>query len=196
MHANTEIGTIQDLRAIADIAHAGDIVVHTDAAQSVGKVPVRMDALGVDMLTVAGHKLYAPQGVGALIVRRGMTLEPHIRGAGHEHGLRAGTENVPYIVALGWAAELGGTRLHSYQDRVRRLRDTLHQGILDVVPAVLLNGHPAERLPNTLNLSFPSINAAALLARIRDEVACSMARHGPRGMPSHRACCWRSGVIP
>jgi cysteine desulfurase len=186
MHANNEVGTIQDLRTIVGIAHAHDILVHTDAAQSVGKVPARMDALGVDLLTVAGHKLYAPKGVGALIVRRGIALEPHICGAGHEHGLRAGTENVPYIVGLGRAAELVGARLDSYQDRTRRLRDLLHHDILDIVPDALLNGHPTERLPNTLNLSFPGVNAASLLARIRDEVACSTgsACHAGHAEPS------------
>lgn len=173
MHANNEVGTIQDLRAIADYAHARDILVHSDAAQSVGKVPVRMDALGVDLLTVAGHKLYAPKGVGALIVRQGIALEPLIRGAGHERGLRAGTENVPAIVGLGRAAVLAGARLDAYQERTRQLRDTLHQGLLAAIPDALLNGHPTERLPNTLNLSFPGVNAAALLARIRDQVACS-----------------------
>jgi cysteine desulfurase len=186
MHANNEVGTIQDLRAIADIAHARDVLVHTDAAQSVGKVPVRMDALGVDLLTVAGHKLYAPKGVGALIVREGVALEPLIRGAGHERGLRAGTENVPYLVGLGRAAELVGERLDAYQERTRALRDSLHQGILRAVPDAVLNGHPTGRLPNTLNLSFPGVNAAALLARIRDQVACSTgsACHAGHAEPS------------
>jgi cysteine desulfurase len=186
MHANNEVGTLQDLRAIADIAHARDVLVHTDAAQSVGKVPVRMDALGVDLLTVAGHKLYAPKGVGALIVREGVALEPLIRGAGHEHGLRAGTENVPSLAGLGRAAELAGERLDTYQERTRALRDALHQGILRAVPDAILNGHPTERLPNTLNLSFPGVNAAALLARIRNAVACSTgsACHAGHAEPS------------
>jgi cysteine desulfurase len=186
MHANNEVGTIQDLRAIADLAHARDVLVHTDAAQSVGKVPVRMDALGVDLLTVAGHKLYAPKGVGALIVRRGIALEPHLRGAGHEHGLRAGTENVPYLVGLGQAAELVGARLDTYQERTRQLRDMLHEAIRASVADVVLNGHPTERLPNTLNVSFPGVNAAALLARIRDQVACSTgsACHAGHAEPS------------
>ncbi len=186
MHANNEVGTIQPLRAIADIAHARDILVHTDAAQSVGKLPVSLDDLGVDLLTVAGHKLYAPKGVGALVVRRGIALEPHVRGAGHEGGLRAGTENVPYIVGLGCAAELAGARLDVYQERTRRLRDGLHAAILAAVPNAELNGHPTERLPNTLNLGFPDVNAAALLARIRDRVACSTgsACHAGHAAPS------------
>jgi cysteine desulfurase len=186
MHANNEVGTIQDLWTIADLAHARDVLVHTDAAQSVGKVPVRMDALGVDLLTVAGHKLYAPKGVGALVVRRGVALEPLIRGAGHEHGLRAGTENVPYLVGLGQAAELVGARLDTYQERTRQLRDMLHEAIRAAVADVVLNGHPTERLPNTLNVSFPGVNAAALLARIRDQIACSTgsACHAGHAEPS------------
>jgi cysteine desulfurase len=185
MHANNEVGTIQDLRAISDIAHERGVLVHSDAAQSVGKVPVRMDALGVDLLSVAGHKLYAPKGIGALVVRRGVALEPHIRGAGHEQGLRAGTENVPSIVGLGQAAELAGARLDAYQERTRRLRDMLHQAILAAAPDVILNGHPSERLPNTLNLSFPGVDAAALL-RIRGQVACSTgsACHAGHAEPS------------
>lgn len=186
MHANNEVGTLQDLRAIADLAHARDVLVHTDAAQSVGKVPVGLNALGVDLLTVAGHKLYAPKGVGALIVRRGIALEPFIRGAGHEHGLRAGTENVPYLVGLGQAAEVVGARLDTYQEHTHRLRDRLHEAIRAAVPDVLLNGHPTERLPNTLNLSFPGVNAAALLACIRERVACSTgsACHAGHAEPS------------
>jgi cysteine desulfurase len=186
MHANNEVGTIQDLRVIADLAHARDVLVHTDAAQSVGKVPVRMDVLGVDLLTVAGHKLYAPKGVGALVVRRGVALEPFIRGAGHEHGLRAGTENVPSLVGLGYAAEVVGARLDAYQERTRGLRDMLHAAIRAAVPDALLNGHPTARLPNTLNLSFPGVNAATLLAHIRDQVACSTgsACHAGHAEPS------------
>jgi cysteine desulfurase len=186
MHANNEVGTIQDIRAIAEIAHAHDILVHTDAAQSLGKVPVRMDTLGVDLLTVAGHKLYAPKGVGALIVRPGIALAPHIRGAGHERGLRAGTENVASIVGLGRAAELAGARLDAYQEHTLRQRDALHDALRAGVPDAILNGHPTERLPNTLNLSFAGVNAAALLARIRDEVACSTgsACHAGHAEPS------------
>jgi cysteine desulfurase len=186
MHANNEVGTLQNIRAIADIAHARDILVHTDAAQSLGKVPVRMDALGADLLSVAGHKLYAPKGVGALIVRPGIALTPHIHGAGHERGLRAGTENVASIVGLGRAAELAGARLGEYQERTRRLRNALHEALLVSVPDAVLNGHRTERLPNTLNLSFPGVNAAALLARIRDLVACSTgsACHAGHAEPS------------
>lgn len=186
MHTNNEVGTIQPLRTVADIVQAHDILVHTDAAQSIGNLPVSMDALGVDFLTVAGHKVYAPEGVGALAVRQGIALEPHIRGAGHERGLRTGTENVPYIVGLRCADELVGARLDVYGERPRRLRDALHDVILAAVPGAVLNGHPIERLPNTLNLSFRGVNAATLLARIRDEVAYSTgsACHAGHAAPS------------
>jgi cysteine desulfurase len=186
MHANNEVGTIQPLRAIADIAHARGVLVHTDAAQTIGKISVRLPDLGVDLLTVVGHKFYAPKGVGALIVRQGISLEPLIHGAGHEGGRRAGTENVPYMVGLGRAAELARERLPEYEERIRTLRDTFHRLLLERVPAAVLNGHPVERLPNTLNLSFPGVNAAALLAAIRDQVACSTgsACHAGHAAPS------------
>jgi cysteine desulfurase len=186
MHANNEVGTIQPLRAIAEIAHARGALVHTDAAQTIGKIAVRLPDLGVDLLTVVGHKFYAPKGVGALIVRQGIALEPLIHGAGHEGGRRAGTENVPYVVGLGRAAELARERLPEYQERIRALRDALHHLVLQRVPTAVLNGHPVERLPNTLNLSFPGVNAAALLAAIRDRVACSTgsACHAGQAAPS------------
>lgn len=186
MHANNEVGTIQPIREIAELAHARGALVHTDAAQTVGKVPVDMTALGVDLLTVAGHKLYAPKGIGALAVRRGVTLEPLIHGAGHEGGRRAGTENVPYLVGLGCAADLVARRLPEYQARVGALRDALHQAILARAPGAVLNGHPTARLPNTLNLGFPGLDAAALLATIRDRVACSTgsACHAGHAAPS------------
>ena len=186
MHANNEVGTTQPIRAIAEIAHARNVLVHTDAAQSVGKIPVVVPDLGADLLTIAGHKLYAPKGVGALIVRRGLRLEPLIHGAGHEGGYRAGTENVPYLVGLGQAATLAASRLPEYQQRVGALRDALHRRILEGIPSALLNGHPVERLPNTLNMSFPGVNAGALLAAIRDQVACSTgsACHAGHAAPS------------
>ncbi len=186
MHANNEVGTIQPIRAIAEIAHARGVLVHTDAAQTIGKLPVRLPDLGVDLLTVAGHKFYAPKGIGALIVGQEVPLEPLIHGAGHEGGRRAGTENVPDVVGLGRAAVLAMERLPEYYERVCALRDTLHRRILERVPAAILNGHSVERLPNTLNLSFPGVNAAALLAAIRDQVACSTgsACHAGHAAPS------------
>ncbi len=173
MYANNEVGTIQPIHAIAAVAHARGILVHTDAAQAVGKIAIDLPSLGVDLMAVAGHKFYGPKGIGALIVRRGVPLEPLIHGAGHEGGRRAGTENVPYAVGLGCAAALARERIPAYEERVRALRDGLHQYILERIPSAILNGHPVERLPNTLNLSFPGVNAGDLLATIRDEVACS-----------------------
>ena len=171
MHANNEVGTIEPVAEIAAIAHAHGVLVHTDAAQSVGKIPVRVDELGADLLTIAGHKLYAPKGVGALYVRRGVALEPLIHGAGHESGRRAGTESVLLAAALGAACELASD-LHPLEE-TRRLRDRLWEGLrarfgVDVV----LNGHPTERLPNTLNVSFVGRVGADVLAAL-DGVAAS-----------------------
>jgi cysteine desulfurase len=172
MHANNEVGTIQPLAQIGAIAHEQCILLHTDAAQSVGKIPTRVDELDVDLLTVAGHKFYAPKGVGALYVRRGVKIDPYLHGAGHEGGRRAGTENVPYIVALGKAAELAGERLAREGERVVGLRETFHARLRELVDGVELNGHPTDRLPNTLNVSFRGVVGGDLLARI-PEIAAS-----------------------
>lgn len=186
MLANNEVGTLQPIREIAEVAHAHDVLVHTDAAQAIGKVPVDVGSLGVDLLSLTGHKFYVPKGVGALYVRRGVALEPLIHGAGQERGLRAGTENVPYLVGLGRAAELAVDRLPHGMTKVKRLRDELHQRILAGFPEAKLNGHPSERLPNTLNLSFPGIDAATLLRAIAAQVACGTgsACHSGRAEPS------------
>jgi cysteine desulfurase len=166
MHANNEVGTVQPITEIAAVAHERGVLVHTDAAQSVGKLPLDVEALGVDVLTVAGHKLCAPKGIGALYVRPGTQLDPVIHGAGHEHGLRAGTENVPYIAGLGAAATLAGNRLQrGAHVQMRRLRDRLHAALQSAVPDLALNGHPHDRLPNTLNVSFPGSDGERLLAR-------------------------------
>ncbi|MCU0835828.1 MAG: cysteine desulfurase [Chromatiaceae bacterium] len=165
MHANNEVGTVQPIAELAALAHARGALFHTDAAQSAGKIAIDIDALGVDLLTIAGHKLYAPKGVGALFVRVGTPIAPLQHGAGHEHGLRPGTENVPHLVALGVAAELARARLPVGMDGLRARRDALHQRLTAEVPGLLLNGHPEERLPNTLNLSFPGVSGRELLAR-------------------------------
>ena len=138
--------------------------MHTDAAQSVGKVSTSVDALGVDLLAVAGHKLYAPKGIGALYVRNGTRLEPLVHGAGHESGRRAGTENVPYIVGLGVARALAKTILPTEERRLRALRDRLHHCLASGVPGLDVNGPPTDRLPNTLNVSFPNVDGEELLA--------------------------------
>lgn len=165
MLANNEIGTIQPLRAIAEICHARGVLVHTDAAQAVGKIAVNVRQLGVDLLTVAGHKLYAPKGVGALYVRRGLQLEPLLHGAGHERGIRAGTENVAQIVGLGLAAEMAARSLEVAAHRLEALRDRLWNQLSEAVPGLTWNGHSAELLPNTLSVNFPRVGGQELLAR-------------------------------
>ena len=173
MHANNETGSIQPIPEIGRIARVRGIRFHTDAAQSIAKVPITVDELAVDLLTVAAHKFHASKGVGALYVRRGTKLEPLIHGGGQEHGLRAGTENVALVAGLGKAAELAARELEDNGPRLAALRDKL-QALLEAAPGgVKLNGHPAERLPNTLNLSFEGVDGSELLAAI-PEVAASM----------------------
>lgn len=175
MHANNEVGTLQPINELAEIAHRHGALMHTDAAQSVGKVPVDVQALGVDLLTVAGHKVYAPKGVGALFVRPGVALSPVLHGAGHERGVRPGTEAVAQIVALGAAARLASEGHAEEAVRQRTLRDRLEEGLRREVgeEAVRRNGHADQRLPNTLSVSFRGVRADALLARIADRVAAS-----------------------
>jgi len=169
MHANNEIGVLQPIRQIADICHRRGVLIHTDAAQSVGKVPVRVDELGVDLLTVAAHKVYAPKGIGALFIRGGTRLEPLLHGASHEGGLRAGTENVPYIVGLGRAADLADQELAGAGPRMARLRDRLLARLRDAIGERLtVNGEGAPRLPNTLSLNFPGVVGDELLKRAPD----------------------------
>jgi cysteine desulfurase len=165
MHANNEVGTIQPIREIAAIAREHNVLIHTDAAQTVGKVPVNVQELGVDLLTVAGHKTYAPQGVGALFVRKGVSLEPYLHGAAHESGRRAGTENVLEIVALGAACELVNSKIDV--PAMRKLRDDLWQLLSERFgDRVVLNGHPEERLPNTLNVNFVGCRGHEILFRV------------------------------
>ncbi len=165
MHANNETGNLQPIAEIAEIAHRHGVLVHTDAAQSIGKIPTRVEDLGVDLLTVAGHKLYAPKGIGALYVRRGVQLEPVIYGGGQESGRRAGTENIAHIVALGAACLLAQEQLAESQPRLKRLRDRLEQRLAEFLPgSVYLNGHRSERLPNTLNISVDRVIGEEVLA--------------------------------
>jgi cysteine desulfurase len=172
MHANNEVGTIEPVEEIGRIARQHGAIFHTDAAQSVGKIPTHVDDLRVDLLTVAGHKLYAPKGGGALYVRKGVRLEPLIHGAGHERGLRAGTENVAGIVGLGQACEIAGRDLTASARRVQDLRDLLHRSLEKRVGGMRLNGHPTRRLPNTLNVSFEGLDSDGLLAEV-PEIAAS-----------------------
>ena len=174
MHANNEVGTIQPVEEISAMTRPRGIVLHTDAAQSVAKIPVSVDGLGVDLLTLAGHKFYATKGVGALYVRRDTPLLPVLTGAGHEAGLRPGTENVPAIVGLGEAARIAYERKPDKIQQLRLLRDQLHNRLAEAIPELLLNGHPEQRLPNTLNLSFPGVEGRDLLAHAANEVAASV----------------------
>ncbi len=170
MHANNEVGTIQPIAACAAIAREHGICFHTDAAQSVGKIPTRVDELGVDLLTIAGHKLYAPKGIGALYVREGRILEPLIHGAGHERGRRAGTESALFASALGQACRLAADL--TVMERVTALRDRLWAGMEARFGSdVALNGHPERRLPNTLNVSFIGRIGAEVLAALEGVAA-------------------------
>ena len=172
MLAQNETGTLMPIREIARVAHEQHAVMHTDAAQAVGKIPVRVDDLDVDLLSIAGHKLYAPKGVGALYVRRGTTLAPLALGAGHERGLRPGTENVASIVGLGAACERARRDLETESARERELRDELFQELSAGVSGLRLISHPTERLPNTLNVSFPGARGSVVLAAA-PEIAAS-----------------------
>jgi len=170
IHANNEVGTIQPLAEIGAIAREHGIRLHTDAAQSIGKIPVHVAELGVDLLTVVGHKFYAPKGVGALYVRRNVTLEPLIHGGGHERGQRSGTESALLTVGLGEACALAMDL--EPMKCIRMLRDRLWQGLREVLgDAVVLNGHPELRLPNTLNVSFVGRVGAEVLARLHGVAA-------------------------
>lgn len=164
MHANNETGVLQPIEALARFGHAAHAVVHTDAAQSLGKVSVKVHDLGVDLLSVAGHKLYAPKGVGALYIRRGTRIAPFTLGAGHERGLRPGTENVASIVGLGVACAAAERDLDEAAARMQRLREALWERLVAAIPGARVNGHPALRLPNTLNVRFPGVTGDAVLA--------------------------------
>lgn len=174
MHANNEVGTLQPVAEIAAITRPRGIVLHTDAAQSAGKLPLDVDALGVDLLTLAGHKFNAPKGVGALYVRAGTPIRAIVHGADQEHGLRPGTENVALIVALGAAAALARASLPALTTQLQSLRDRLQGRLGSSVPGLLLNGHHQHRLPNTLHVSFPGVSGRALLAAVADMVAASV----------------------
>ena len=173
MLANNEVGTLQPVQEIAARCRERGIACHSDAAQALGKVPVDVGELGVDLLSVAGHKLYAPKGVGALYVRDGVELVPQIRGAGHERGLRAGTESVLLAVGLGTACELVRQEPAAERERLRGLRDRLAARLRGGCPHLIEHGDPEHRLPNTSSVAFPGIDAGTLLDSLADEVAAS-----------------------
>jgi cysteine desulfurase len=164
MHANSETGTLQPIKEIAEMAHATGALMHTDAAQSCGKISVSVADDNVDLLSIAGHKLYAPQGVGALFVRDGTPIMPLVIGAGHEKGLRPGTENVASIVGFGQACEIARLGLAREGERLNQLRNRLFELLSNAIDGIVLNGCPVDRLPNTLNVRFPGVSGNTLLA--------------------------------
>ncbi|HCC71453.1 MAG TPA: selenide, water dikinase SelD [Bacteroidales bacterium] len=172
MHANNEVGTVQPIAEISEIARSHNIFIHTDAAQSAGKIETRVDKLGVDLLSIAGHKIYAPKGIGALYIRNGVNLEKLIHGADHEQNMRAGTENVLEIVGLGKACELVMNNLKEYMAHYKLTKDHLYKLLSESFTDLRINGHPEECLPNTLSVSFPGLEANTLISRL-DNVAAS-----------------------
>ena len=183
MHANNEVGALQPVARIADMARARGIISHTDCAQSAGKVPVRLDDLGVDMLSAAGHKLYAPKGVGMLCLRSGLELPNLMFGAGHESGRRPGTENILEIVGVGTACEIAAAELDHEIVRLAMLRDQLQSGLLSAFPTARVNGHQVERLPNTLSISFSGLTAADIIRQMPGvAVSAGAACHGDGGV--------------
>ena len=199
MHANNEIGTIQPIAEIAQLAHARGALLHTDAVQSVGKMPVDVRALGADLLSLSAHKFNGPKGAGALWIKRGTRMLPIVTGGKHERNRRAGTENVPAIAGLGVAARLAGGKLGAEAARVAALRDRLEDGILRGVPGTAVNGARGSRVPNTSNISFDRVEAESLLIALDLEgvavstgSACSSGTLEPShvlramGLPTHR----------
>ena len=166
MHSNNEVGTLQPIKEISAICQKHKIKMHTDASQSCGKVPVNVDSLGVDMLTIAAHKFYGPKGIGALFIRNGTLLEPFMHGAGHEKGIRAGTENTPSIVGLGAAAKLAAGAVDQTMEKLTEMREDLLAKLRAEIAGLVLNGESAERLPNTLSVSFPGVSGLDILARV------------------------------
>lgn len=166
MHANNEIGTIQPIAEAGELARSRGIVFHTDAVQTVGKIPAKVDDLGVDLLSISSHKLHGPKGVGALYIRKKTPIEPIIFGGGHERGMRSGTENVPGIIGLAAASELAGRNLEEEMVRISGMRDRLADYVLERVEDTWVNGSRTKRLPNNLNLGFSFIEGEALLLRL------------------------------
>jgi len=186
MMANNDVGTIQPLAEVSGLARAKGVLVHTDAVQAVGKIPVDVTTLGVDLLSFTGHKLYGPKGIGALYVRRGTPLQPIIYGGHQERGLRPGTENVPAIAGFGKACELAAIRLDRYGQLIGGLRDRFERAILEHIDGARINGHPTLRLSNTSNVSFGgvdgemlAINLDLLGVAVSTGAACSSADREP-----------------
>ncbi len=163
MQANNEIGTMQPIEELAKIAKEHNVIFHTDAVQSVGKIPVDVQKLGVDLLSISGHKLYAPKGIGVLFIKRGTKITSLMQGGKQERDRRAGTENVASIVGLGKACEIAMRDLDEYQNKMKKLSETFLKNILNTIPEVYLNGHPTLRVPNTVNLSFNGCDGESII---------------------------------
>ena len=187
MHSNNEVGTIQNIRELARIASSRGVMFHTDAAQSVGKVSVNVEDLGVDFLTIAGHKFYAPKGIGALYIKSGRKIEPLLHGAGHERGLRPGTENTAFIVGLGMACMIAAEIIEAEGSRQSSLGRRLYDGLKHHGLNVHLNGHPEKKLPNTWNISFGGFTSLDVMEALGKDIAVSpgAACHGNTVTPSH-----------
>lgn len=173
MTANNEIGTLQPIREIGRIAHAHGVPFHTDAVQAIGAVPIDVKADNIDMLSLSGHKFYGPKGIGALYVRKGTRLDNLVHGGGQEHRRRAGTENLPGIVGLGKAIEMATADIPGHSARIAAMRDRLLRGIMDTIPDTIQNGHPTERLPNNLNVSFRYIEGESILLMLDAHGICA-----------------------
>ena len=199
MHANNEVGTVQPIKELAQIARSHGAVFHTDAVQSLGKIPVDVKALGIDLLSLSAHKFYGPKGAGALWIRRGTRVTSIMTGGKHERNRRAGTENVPAIAGLGTAAQLAGAKLGPEHARLASLRNRLEEAVLERVPGTAINGAREPRVPNTTNISFENIEAESLLIALDLEgvavstgSACSSGTLEPShvlramGLPTHR----------
>ena len=187
MAANNEIGTLQPIQEIGRLCKKRGVLFHTDAAQAVGKIPLDVEEMGIDLLSISAHKLYGPKGIGALYVRRGsprVRLEPQIDGGGHEHGLRSGTLPTPLIVGFGRACDIARHEMADEAARLLRLRERLYQGLTRALSDLGLNGHPTQRLPGNLNLSFAGVKGEALLVELKDVAvstgsACTTANLAP-----------------
>jgi len=166
MHANNEIGTIQPIKEIGALAREKGIYFHTDAVQSVGKIPVNVGDLNVDMLSISAHKLHGPKGIGALYIRKGVRIDPLFHGGGHERGMRPGTENIPGIVGLGKACQIARDNMETNMEYVSSLRDRLIKGVMGEIEQSYLNGHPTKRLPNNANFRFSSIEGESLVLQL------------------------------
>ncbi|MCK5024390.1 MAG: IscS subfamily cysteine desulfurase [Thermoplasmata archaeon] len=166
VYGNNEVGTVQDMKEIIKLAHERDVLVHTDAVQAVAKVPIDVKDIGVDLLSLSGHKIYGPKGIGALYVRDGLKITPLQHGGGHENKLRSGTENVPGVIGLGKAMEMGETGLTTEMPRVKAMRDRLLKGLMEAQEETYLNGHPEKRLPHNAHVRFSYIEGEALLLNL------------------------------